>query len=229
MDLSPEVLQAVVGKLIILILSIAVHEFGHAFIADRLGDRLPRQQGRVTLNPLAHADPIGSILLPVFGLVATAGQAIGFGWGKPVLTQPATYSRKFTMRTGHMFVAFAGPAMNFVFGTVIALVIFALVKGHVIDPAAFSRENSLPEMLLTAVWMNYTLLFFNLIPAKPLDGGSVLEGLLPRRWLPYYHEYERYSLFVAIAFMMIPTLQQAFVWPATQLFKLITHTALGLY
>ncbi len=227
MDLSPEVLQSVLGKFIILILSIAVHEFGHAFIADRLGDRLPREQGRVTLNPIAHADPLGTVALPLISLVLSGGASIGFGWGKPVMTQTAAYTRKFTMRVGHMFVAFAGPAMNFVFGTLIAIVTCILFKSGVFTAESFYVPNTLPAMMLAAVWTNYVLMFFNLIPAKPLDGGAVLEGLLPQSAMPLYREYERYSFFVAAAFMMIHTLQMAFVWPATQLLIGILHT-LGL-
>jgi Zn-dependent protease len=223
MDLSPEVLQAIIGKFIILLLSVAVHEFGHAYVADRLGDRLPRQQGRVTLNPLAHADPIGTVALPLFSLIALHGGGMGVGWGKPVQTLPNAYTRRLRMRTGHMFVAFAGPAMNFVFGTLIALVLYGLLVGGVFKYSSFAIENSLPSMMVTAIWTNYVLMFFNLIPAKPLDGGSVLDGLLPDRIRNSsgYEQYMRYSLFVVVAFMMIPTLRAFFVWPATQLLELI--------
>jgi Zn-dependent protease len=228
MDLSPEVLQAVVGKLIILILSIAVHEFGHAYVADRLGDRLPRQQGRVTLNPFAHADPIGTLALPIFGLLASHGTSTGFGWGKPVMTQPNSYTRRFHMRTGHMMVAFAGPAMNFLFGTFIAFLVVVLVKTGVFHLTSFYQSTSLPSMMVAAAWTNYVLMFFNLLPARPLDGGAVLEGLLPYRWLPAYKEYEKYGIFVAAAFIMIPTLSIAFRWPAEQLLNLVM-SLIGLH
>jgi Zn-dependent protease len=225
MDLSPETLQAVVGKLIILILSIAVHEFGHAFIADRLGDRLPRQQGRVTLNPLAHADPIGTLALPIFSLLASHGTSTGFGWGKPVQTLPNSYTRKFRMRVGHMFVAFAGPAMNLVFGTFIAIVAAVLYKTGVFKLEQFYMENTLASMTVAAVWTNYVLMFFNLLPARPLDGGAVLEGLLPDRILRSqgFAQYQRMSLFVAAAFIMIGTLAQVFIWPAKQLLNFSMH------
>jgi Zn-dependent protease len=230
MDLSPETLQNVVGKFIILLLSIAVHEFGHAFIADRLGDRLPRQQWRVTLNPLAHADPIGTLALPLFSLFASHGLSTGFGWGKPVQTLPNAYTRKFRMRVSHMFVAFAGPAMNLVFGTLIAVVTVILYKTGVFTFEKFLVPNSLASMLIAAVWTNYVLMFFNLLPAKPLDGGAVLEGLLPDRIhrSAGFAQYEKMSLFIAAAFIMIPTLAQVFVWPAEQLLKGVLNL-LGLH
>jgi Zn-dependent protease len=227
MDLSPETLQAVVGKLIILILSIAVHEFGHAFVADRLGDGLPRQQGRVTLNPLAHADPIGTLALPAFSLLASGGMSIGFGWGRPVQTNPVAYSRRFTQRTGHMFVAFAGPAMNFLFAIFIGVLLYVLVKTGALPLDTVYRPNTVASMMASAVWTNFVLMFFNLIPAPPLDGGAVIQGLLPRRYLHHYEGYAKYGFFVAAAFMMIPTLAIAFVWPATQLNHLLLRTILG--
>src|SRR5215467_2957871 len=111
-------------SVLVLVASVAVHEFGHAFMADLLGDDTPRRQGRVTLNPMAHADPIGTLLLPLIGglYVAGGGIAGGFGWGKPVQWQPSRVNRKWRMATAQILVAVAGPAMNVVLGTVVALV-----------------------------------------------------------------------------------------------------------
>ena len=106
MNLSPEDIRWIIQALIILILSICVHEFGHAIVADKLGDPLPRSQGRVTLNPLAHADPIGTLLFPLMALVLT--KSLGFGWGRPVEVSPRHFTRKLSMRTGHMLVAADG-------------------------------------------------------------------------------------------------------------------------
>src|SRR5262245_30008807 len=91
-----------IAWLIALILSIAVHEFAHALVADRLGDRTPRLQGRVTLNPLAHADAIGTLLLPILGIFF--GGTI-LGWGKPVEVHPPSFTRRLRMKTSHMLVA----------------------------------------------------------------------------------------------------------------------------
>src|SRR5215207_8664701 len=112
MDVSPDQLLRVIQGVIILIASVAVHEFGHAYMADRLGDPTPRSQGRVTLNPIPHIDPIGTLLLPVLG--AFAGST--FGWGRPVMIRPERLTRRLSMETGHALVAVAGPAMNIILG-----------------------------------------------------------------------------------------------------------------
>jgi Zn-dependent protease len=218
MDLSPEVLQNIVAKMIILILSICVHEFGHAFVADRLGDRLPRTQGRVTLNPLVHADPIGTLALPAIGLLATGGMSTGFGWGRPVQISPGSLSRRFSMRTGHMMVAAAGPLMNLLFGTFIAVVWFILVM------AGVDMSPRLTEMIHTAVLLNYILMFFNLLPAPPLDGGAVIAGLLPRPALRIYEDkIAPYGIFIVAAFILIPTLAQVFIVPAQWLHRSVVQ------
>lgn len=193
--------------MIVLILSIAVHEWGHAIVADKLGDPTPRSQGRVTLNPVAHADPIGTLAFPLFFLVASGG--LGFGWGRPVQVQPRLFSRRFTMRTGHMFVALAGPAMNVVMGTFICVLHIVLLKAGVVEPG-----DPLNKAITFAVMLNFILVFFNLIPAHPLDGGAVLEGLLPAKWVPKYRELSVYGPFVLMAIIFIPGAGRIFVTPA---------------
>jgi Zn-dependent protease len=206
-----DVRMAVVS-FITLVLSICVHEFGHAFIADRLGDSLPRRQGRVTLNPLVHADPIGTIALPLFMLIFSG--SIGFGWGKPVMVQPSAMTRKLHMRTAHLFVAAAGPFMNVLFAAFIGVVTLLLLKTGVLSPYA-----EIYPALLTAIFMNCILAFFNLIPAPPLDGGTVLEGLLPTRALPTWHKLTPYGPLVLIAVLLIPQIQRIFTIPAGYLFR----------
>ena len=117
--------------LVALILSICVHEFGHAFVADRLGDPLPRAQGRVTLNPLAHIDPIGTLLLPAIAFFV--GGAVGsriLGWGKPVqISLSARHiTRKVSIRTAHALIAIAGPSMNILFALLLSGVYVGLIK-----------------------------------------------------------------------------------------------------
>lgn len=209
MDLGPEQIRHIIQIMIILILSIAVHEYGHAIVADKLGDRLPRSQGRVTLNPAAHADPIGTLGFPLIALLFTGGKSIGFGWGRPVMVNPLAFTRKLRMRVAHMLVAIAGPAMNVLFAVTIALVHFALLQTGLLDPS-----NELNGALRQAVLVNFVLFFFNLIPAPPLDGGTVLEGLLPDHMLPAYHRFAVYGPFVLMAFIFIAQLQVLFVRPA---------------
>src|SRR3954452_7533635 len=138
---SPEISMRIrdgVVYLIALVLSICVHEFGHAFVADKLGDPLPRSQGRVTLNPLAHIDPIGTLLLPLIAVFS--GPAIGsriLGWGKPVQISLSARSitRKISIRTAHALIAIAGPMMNILFGLVLSAVFIGLIKGEKIELA----------------------------------------------------------------------------------------------
>src|ERR1700749_2417300 len=108
MNITPERIRQAIISVIVLVISVAVHEFGHAIMADRLGDDTPRRQGRVTLNPLAHADVGGTLLLPLIGGIFGPG----FGWGKPVQWQPHRVSRRVSMSTAKILVAVAGPGMN---------------------------------------------------------------------------------------------------------------------
>lgn len=218
MDLSPDQIRWIFQGLVILILSIAVHEFGHAYIAHKLGDRLPESQGRVTLNPLAHMDPIGTLLFPVLGGLFGG---VTFGWGRPVQVNPVSFSRRFRMRTGHMFVALAGPGMNILFGTLIALLHMVLLTTGVLSPT-----DTISQALMYAVLLNYVLCFFNLIPAPPLDGGAVIEGLLPDRWLPGFHRFSVYGPFVLMAVIFIPGLSRIFVGPARWLQEHLYTTVL---
>jgi Zn-dependent protease len=221
MDFSPERIRILVEGLIILVLSITVHEFGHAYVADRLGDRLPRQQGRVTLNPASHADPIGTLLIPGLGLLFGG---LMFGWGRPVQVSPASFSRRFSMRVGHLMVAAAGPLMNIGFALVISLILFGLYRSQVL----VAEPNSLYQSLSLAIYLNFGLAIFNLVPAPPLDGGTVLAGVLPRRMMPAYHRYAQYSVFLVIAFFMIPALSAIVRVPARFLYHSWANGVLGL-
>jgi Zn-dependent protease len=223
MDFSAEQIRLIFQALIVLVLSICVHEYGHAIVADKLGDGTPRSQGRTTLNPIAHADPIGTLAFPLIALLYTGGQSIGFGWGRPVMVNPLNFTRKWKQRTSHMLVAAAGPAMNILFGFLISFIHLALVKTGTID-----LGGALSEGLAYAVGLNFVLAFFNLIPAPPLDGGAVLEGLLPDRMVPGFKKFSVYGPFVLMAVIFIPQLQKLFVAPAMWLFK-TWYGVIGFY
>jgi Zn-dependent protease len=199
-DLTPERIRMIVQGMIALLLSIAVHEFGHAYVADRLGDRLPRRQGRVTLNPVAHADPIGTLLLPLLMMISNS--PIGFGWGKPV--EHTTHDRH-----KRVYISFAGPAMNVILAVVLAIIHNALIATNVIE-----ARDHISMALASAVVLNFILFFFNLLPASPLDGGSVVRGLIPRSWLDSWDKYAVYAPFVVMAFILIGPLKKIFTWPA---------------
>jgi len=204
-----EFFRNVVVSMIALILSIAVHEFGHAFVADRLGDRLPRSQGRVTLNPVAHIDLLGTIALPLMGLLFGVG---AIGWGRPVMIQPLSFTRKLRMKTGHLLVAIAGPMMNILFGIVISLVALLLQRTGLVQNVLILKA------IYGVVYLNFVLAFFNLLPFPPLDGGAVLAGLLPDR-SKLVEFLQQYGLYLAIAVMAIPYARLVYGLPAAFLYQ----------
>lgn len=223
-DMSSHDVKLAIMYMIVLLLSICVHEFGHAFIADKLGDDLPRKQGRLTLNPMAHADPIGTLVFPLIGIL-WSGQP-GFGWGKPVQTIPNRYTRRFDMRTGHMFVALAGPAMNILFGTLLAVIHCTLLKTGVLPMDSRHMGN---EAMGYAVGLNFMLFFFNLLPFPPLDGGAVVEGLLPRKHLPAWQEVAKYGPFMLLAVIAIPRMAKIFWIPANHVTEAVYSLLRGLF
>lgn len=145
------------------VLCITVHEFAHAFTAYRLGDPTPKRQGRVTLNPLDHLDPLGTLMLIL--MVITGAR--GIGWGRAVQVNPANFEHP---RRDLMLVAAAGPFSNLV---------LALLIAGVLRLGFVPMTPSLLEFLAIMVYMNIGLMFFNLIPIAPLDGSKILAGLLP--------------------------------------------------
>jgi len=174
-----------VTTLVPLILAIAVHEWAHVAMARFLGDRTGEQEGRLTLNPLAHIDPIWTVLLPAYFVFLQTGSAMGaavpfFGAGKPAPYRPQNLDRKFNgkrihMRTGELLVAAAGPASNFVLATISVVLLFVLVKaGAPLGP------RSIASLVFMFALMNTGLGIFNLIPIVPLDGSKILMSLLPR-------------------------------------------------
>lgn len=157
-------------SLVPLILSLTVHEFAHAWSAWKLGDDTAEREGRLTLNPLVHMDPIGTFLLPMMG--------IPFGWAKPVPVNPARFRRDVNMTTGMMLTAAAGPLSN-----VLLAIASAVSYGLTLRwaPEVLETKGGLHELLVMVMWMNVGLALFNMLPVPPLDGSRVVEGLLPYR------------------------------------------------
>ena len=214
--MDPQKIQWILIYVIILVASVAFHEFGHAFMAYKLGDDTPKRQGRVTLNPLAHADPIGTFLLPLVGGIygAATGFGGGFGWGKPVEWQPNRVNRRFSMSTAKILVAIAGPGMNLVLAIVLATVHVILLTQHVITPSS-TQQQGVSEILMFAVMTNFVLFFFNLLPVPPLDGGHVAQSFTPRRHQDSFEAFARYSPFILLALMFVPQMRVVFQWPAS--------------
>jgi len=171
--------RLLLGIVIALAIAITVHEFSHAFLAYRLGDDTPRRLGRLSLNPIVHLDPIGTILLFL----------VGFGWGKPVPVNP--YHLRGGARQGMAKVAFAGPLA----GLLTAALFGALIRGL---GAPF-----LSGVLFLIVFYNIILSLFNLIPLPPLDGFHVLRGLLPRELAYSFSRLEGYGPMLLIFIIFI--------------------------
>jgi len=206
--------------MVALVLSICVHEFGHAVVADKLGDPLPRAQGRVTLNPIAHIDPIGTLLLPIaafaMAIYSPDAGARMIGWGKPVQVSLSarSISRKISLRTADILISAAGPVMNILFAVVLSGVYLALLKFGGDSTIQFARP------VQSIIAMNLGLCFFNLIPLPPLDGGHIAKNLLPRS-LDYVGEalqkYGYMALFLllmtgTLSYVMLPARYAAMWW-----------------
>jgi Zn-dependent protease len=192
-DFSSETLMTIGIYLICLIISIGVHEYCHAFMADRLGDRTPEQEGRLTLNPVVHADPVGTLIMPI---VAALTSFPLLGWGRPVNTHPPNYTRKVSMRGGMALVSIAGPFGNFV----LVLVVLGVA-------ALMSRTMGISEginmLLITMLQLNVLLLAFNLLPIHPLDGGKILAAYLPARF-EYIDEFLlQYGKWIVLGLVML--------------------------
>jgi Zn-dependent protease len=197
--------QLFAAFVIAVIIGITFHEFSHAAVASLQGDQTARAQGRLTLNPLSHLDPLGSIAL----LVA------GFGWGRPV---PVTPSRLRNRRFGHVLVGLAGPAANFV------LALASVVALRIAYPPADSTfdVNFTLRLLDTLVAVNVILGVFNLLPIPPLDGSTLLSILLPPSRQNILRFLEQYGIFLLLALLILaPNL-------LTPIFRSITEAIYGL-
>ncbi len=173
--------------LVPLILSLTVHEFGHAWSAWRLGDDTAARLGRLSLNPLVHIDLIGTILLPLLG--------IPFGWAKPVPVNPARFRRGVRMGTGMMITAAAGPLMN-VLLAVLGTVTYGLLIRFA--PDFILGAEAVRYLLIITIQINVALAIFNLIPIPPLDGSRILDGLMPSRLRPAWESFTRFAPFLLI-------------------------------
>jgi Zn-dependent protease len=185
--------------LIVLLFSLTVHEAAHAWTANRLGDPTARLLGRISLNPLVHADPIGTIVFP---LIAAVSSAPLIGWAKPV---PVSVGRLGNPRRDYMFVAAAGPASNLV----LALIAAIALRLMTVTPVTLGEPNiSAPvaSLLSQLRQLNVLLAVFNMIPIPPLDGGNVLIGLLPRGLAPTVNLIRPYGFMVLYALMLTGTL-----------------------
>ena len=184
---DPEIM---IARLLVFVIAITVHEFMHAWSANALGDSTARNQGRITLNPVAHFDPLGFLfsLLLVFGLAPIA-------WGKPVPVNPYALQGG---RRGMAIVAFAGPLSNLVLAAVAALPLWVVS----------ATGEQLPDLLLLfigqMIFINVALFSFNLIPIPPLDGFNILVGIVPNYWVPILEPIRQYAFIILLLVIFLP-------------------------
>ncbi len=200
--------------LLVLLFSLTVHESAHAWTANRLGDPTARRLGRISLNPAVHIDPIGTILLP---LVAFMAGGLIFGWAKPVPVNPRNLKN---YRRDFLLIAAAGPASNLLLATAASL----LMR---VGPAGAAASGGIASALFDAGFMviqlNLLLAVFNMIPIPPLDGGTVLAGLLPRPLADGYDRVVRpYGFMILLVLMMTGTLYDLIIPPFGVLSGLLT-------
>ena len=201
---------SLVFSIIILIMSVVLHELSHGYAAVALGDPTPRIQGRLTLNPLKHLDPVGSVLVPII----TSLFGFTFGWAKPVQWNP--YNLK-NPRSGEVIIAAAGPACNLLIAIVFGLLIrLSELPNFVSFSASFIQISSY------VVLINIVLALFNLVPLPPLDGSHILFSLLPPRLANVRMVIERYSIFFLLIALFV-------IWPlVSPLIYVLFHALTGV-
>ncbi len=205
MNQSPDLVSIVI-PIVIVLLSLTVHEAAHAWTADRLGDPTARLLGRVSLNPIVHIDLIGTILLP---LIAVYSGFPIIGWAKPV---PVNISRLRHHRRDFMIVAAAGPLSNLA-QAVVAAVVFRTLVGS----TGYSASPALADILIAVMHINVLLAFFNLIPIPPLDGGNVLAGLLPESGAAVLDAMRPFGFILLYVLMLTGVLSQL-INPPSEMF-----------
>jgi Zn-dependent protease len=176
-------------SLIVLLFSVIIHELAHGYVAFSLGDPTAKYAGRLTLNPLKHLDPFGSVILPLLLLLATGGQGPIFGWAKPVPINPYNFKDQ---KWGALKVAIAGPSTNFG---------IAIIFGLFIRFLNFPQIAPLIQLLGIVVFYNFLWGIFNLVPIPPLDGSWILFRFLPQGWEKGKMFFQQYGLFILIFFI----------------------------
>jgi Zn-dependent protease len=176
-----------------LLLSLSIHEWAHARTAFQLGDDTAMRLGRMTLNPLAHIDPVGTLLLPLLG--------VPFGWAKPVPIEPLRFYKGVSLRSGVALVAVAGPLSNLMlaFGSMVALALL----GH-FGPALVVEGTPARGLLESLVLLNLLLACFNMLPFPPLDGSRVVDAVVPPRLGPTWRQLNRMGPVALVLVIVAP-------------------------
>ena len=194
-----ELIPRLIIYMVVLLLAISAHEAAHAWMSDKFGDDTARMLGRITLNPLAHTDPIGTLLIPMVGFIFGAmggGRLPLIGWGKPTPVNPLRWRQK---DLANVMVSIAGILAN----SILAIIAFTIIKVLVITGTIYTMQEGIGEAVLLfldfLLTMNISLAVFNLLPFPPLDGSKILETFLPASAQPFLETLERYSYLILMA------------------------------
>jgi Zn-dependent protease len=212
MELSP--IQYFTISIIPVLLAITVHEAAHGYAAKHFGDKTAYFLGRITLNPIKHIDPIGTVVIP--GMLLLLSAPFLFGWAKPV---PVNFSNLNNPKKDMMWVALAGPASNLVMAIIWAIVL-GLFKSSDASYALF-----VIGMAQVGIMINLVLMLLNLLPIPPLDGGRMAVSLLPSPWSYKLASLERYGMFILI-FLIVSGLLSAILLPLLRFFQ---GTLIGIF
>jgi Zn-dependent protease len=195
-------IQTVLIYALPVLFAITIHEAAHGYVARHFGDNTAYMLGRVTLNPLKHIDPVGTILMPLLLYFATSG-AFLFGYAKPV---PVNFSHLRHPKRDMVWVALAGPASNFIQALLWGITLVALIGAGV-------NERFFIEMCKAGVLVNLVMWAFNLFPLPPLDGGRILTGLLPRKQAYAFSRIEPYGFFIVLGLVVFHILGDYWLSP----------------
>jgi len=192
-------------RIVALVFSIIIHEVAHGYVAYRLGDPTARNANRLTLNPLAHIDLMGSIILPLFLIIVKS--PVLLGWAKPVPFNPGYFR---DVKKGVMLVGLAGPVSNLLLAAIAAIILRIFPFGDLVGP-----------FLVQVCLINVILAVFNLIPIPPLDGSRVVIGFLPSHMVSGYLSLERYGFLIIFGLLYLGVLDRILIPIASALFQIL--------
>ena len=201
---TTELLSHLVIFMVVLLLAISCHEAAHAWMSNKFGDDTALKLGRVTINPISHIDPIGTLLIPIAGFIFGAiggayGQIPLIGWGKPT---PVTPSKWTDYKKGNFWVSIAGVLANMIL-VIIGIVLAKILMTQGIAPQEFFSKGRNPLVIFVGnlMLLNLSLAVFNLLPIPPLDGGKILENFVPESFKPILNMIEQFGFMILILFV----------------------------
>jgi len=191
--------------MVVLLLAISAHEAGHAWMSYKFGDDTARLLGRITLNPVAHTDPIGTLLIPIFMFIyAHIGSPIGaiplLGWGKPTPVNPLRWRNK---DLANVMVSLAGILANLIIATITFVIFKILLMTNVAERLDISTQEPLGLFLTYMLIMHVSLAVFNLLPFPPLDGSKILDSILPPSARPFLELLEQYGFLLLLVLISV--------------------------